>query len=45
MGSVALPDGVAGVAFAVLTTFSGGLTAAQLTQYGTLAGPALVAVS
>ncbi|KZF19652.1 hypothetical protein L228DRAFT_270974 [Xylona heveae TC161] len=44
-GTVPLPANITGVAFAVLTTFSGGLTEAQLTQYGTLAGPAEVAVS
>ena len=34
-----MPAGVQGVAFAVLTTFQGGLDAGQLTQFGTLAGP------
>ncbi|MCJ1310171.1 hypothetical protein MMC25_003832 [Agyrium rufum] len=44
-GTVPVPSGVAGVAFAVLTTFSGGLTEAQLTSFGTLAGPAEVVAS
>ena len=43
--TVPLPDGLGNVAFAVLTTFSGGLTEEQLTDYGTLAGPAEVVVS
>ncbi|KAI9845161.1 MAG: hypothetical protein M1837_005046 [Sclerophora amabilis] len=44
-GTVTVPAGVAGVAFAVLTTFSEGLTEVQLTEFGTLAGPAEVALS
>ena len=44
-GSVPLPPGVAGVAFAVLTTFSSGLDENQLTSFGTLAGPAEVVLS
>lgn len=44
-GSVPLPKGVAGAAFACLTTFSGGLTLDQLTSFGTLAGPVEVLVS
>jgi len=44
-GSVPLPKGVEGFAFAVLTTFDGGLTAAQLAQFGTLAGPAELALA
>ena len=44
-GSVPLPEGVAGVAFAALTTFSGGLDLTALSQYGTLAGPAEIVVS
>lgn len=44
-GSVALPAGVTGAAFAALTTFSSGLTLNDLSQYGTLAGPAEVLVS
>ena len=43
-GSVPLPEGVSGVAFAALTTFSGGLDLNALSQYGTLAGPAEVVV-
>lgn len=45
MGTVPVPQGVSGVAFAVLTTFSGGLNSTQLTQFGTLAGPAEVVLS
>ncbi|KAI9826421.1 MAG: hypothetical protein M1819_007384 [Sarea resinae] len=44
-GTVAVPDGFAGVAFAVLTTFSGGLTENELSAFGTLAGPAEVVLS
>ncbi|KAI9664200.1 MAG: hypothetical protein M1831_002379 [Alyxoria varia] len=40
--TVPLPEGVEGVAFAVLTTFEGGLNATQLSEFGTLAGPAEV---
>lgn len=40
-----VPKGAAGVAFAVLTTFSGGLNENQLTEYGALAGPAEVVIS
>ena len=42
---IPVPKGAAGVAFAVLTTFSGGLTEDQLTQFGTLAGPAEIVLS
>ena len=44
-GTVPVPDGVSGVAFAVLTTFSGGLDEQQLNDFGTLAGPAEVVLS
>ena len=44
-GTVPLPANVTGVAFAVLTTFSGGLDVNALTAFGTLAGPAEVVVS
>lgn len=44
-GSVPLPEGVTGAAFAALTTFSGGLTLNDLSQFGTLAGPAEVLAS
>jgi len=44
-GSVPVPKGVEGIAFAVLTTFSQGLNETQLTSFGTLAGPAEVALS
>ena len=44
-GTVPVPEGLGGVAFAVLTTFSGGLTALQLSQFGTLAGPAEVVLA
>lgn len=44
-GSVPVPEGISGVAFAVLTTFSGGLNETQLAQFGTLAGPAEVVLS
>ena len=42
IGTVALPSGISGMAFAVLTPFSGSLTAAQLAQSGALAGPAQI---
>lgn len=45
MGTVPVPAGAAGAAFAVLTTFSGGLTEIQLSSFGTLAGPAEVVLS
>ena len=45
MGTVPVPEGVSGVAFAVLTTFAGGLNTTQLSQFGTLAGPAEVVLS
>lgn len=42
-GTVPTPKApVAGAAFAALTTFSGGLNETQLTDFGTLAGPAEV---
>ncbi|KAL9094190.1 MAG: hypothetical protein Q9165_003605 [Trypethelium subeluteriae] len=44
-GTVEVPEGVNGTAFAALTTFSGGLNLDQLTQFGTLAGPAEVVLS
>jgi hypothetical protein len=37
MGTVKVPEGAAGAAFAVLTTFAGPLTAMELSQFGTLA--------
>lgn len=43
--TVPVPTGVSGVAFAVLTTFSEGLTEGQLSAYGTLAGPVEVVLS
>ena len=43
--TVPLPEGLGGAAFAVLTTFAGGLTEDQLTSYGTLAGPAEIIIS
>lgn len=43
--TVPLPDGLGNVAYAVLTTFSGGLNLEQLTTFGTLAGPAEVVIS
>ena len=43
--TTAVPAGLGNVAFAVLTTFSGGLNEDQITQYGTLAGPAEVVLS
>ena len=44
---IPVPEGAAGAAFAVLTTFSGdaALSEDQLTSYGTLAGPAEVILS
>jgi len=45
-GTVPVPAApVGGVAFAVLTTFSGGLNSTELTSFGTLAGPAEVVLS
>ena len=44
-GSVPVPSGAGNVAFAVLTTFPGGLDGNGLTNYGTLAGPAEVVLS
>lgn len=44
-GTVPVPAGANGTAFACLTTFSGGLTLDQLTQFGTLAGPVEVVLS
>ncbi|KAI9751372.1 MAG: hypothetical protein M4579_006095 [Chaenotheca gracillima] len=44
-GDVAVPANVSGAAFAVLTTFSGPLTPDQISQFGTLAGPAEVLLS
>lgn len=44
-GTVPVAAGAAGAVFAFLTTFSGGLTAIQLSQFGTLAGPAEVLLS
>ncbi|MCJ1225869.1 hypothetical protein MMC12_002518 [Toensbergia leucococca] len=44
-GSVPVPSGVAGAAFGVLTTFSGGLTENDLTSFGTLAGPVEILLS
>ena len=43
--TVAVPTSISGVAFAVLTTFSGGLDTIQLSSFGTLAGPAEVVLS
>lgn len=43
--SVKVPTGLGNSAFAVLTTFSGGLNEDQVTQYGTLAGPVEVVLS
>ena len=40
-----VPEGATGVAFAVLSTFSGGLSGNQLSEFGTLAGPAEVVLS
>ena len=44
-GSVPVPAGVTGAAFACLTTFSGGLTLNDLSSFGTLAGPAELVLS
>jgi len=44
-GGVSVPEGISGVVFAVLTTFSGGLNETQLAQFGTLAGPAEMVLS
>ncbi|KAL8830028.1 MAG: hypothetical protein Q9191_001667 [Dirinaria sp. TL-2023a] len=43
--NVALPAGLGSAVFAVLTTFSGGLNEDQVTQFGTLAGPAEIIAS
>ncbi|KAL8839219.1 MAG: hypothetical protein Q9170_001825 [Blastenia crenularia] len=40
-----VPEGAAGAAFAVLSTFGGGLNENQLSEFGTLAGPAEVVLS
>ncbi|CAO1605743.1 MAG: hypothetical protein LQ349_006439 [Xanthoria aureola] len=40
-----VPQGAAGAAFALLTTFNGGLNENQLSEYGALAGPAEVVLS
>ncbi|KAL8945744.1 MAG: hypothetical protein Q9222_007762 [Ikaeria aurantiellina] len=40
-----VPEGAAGAAFAVLSTFSGGLNGNQLSEFGALAGPAEVVLS
>ncbi|KAL8856226.1 MAG: hypothetical protein Q9178_007143 [Gyalolechia marmorata] len=40
-----VPPGAGGAAFAVLSTFSGGLNENQLTEFGALAGPAEVILS
>jgi hypothetical protein len=44
-GTASLPTGLAGIAFAVLTTFSGGLNETELSSYGTLAGPVEIPLS
>ena len=44
-GTVAVPASISGIAFAVLTTFSGSLSEQQLNDFGTLAGPAEVVLS
>ena len=44
-GTVPVPANVTGIAFAVLTTFSGGLSEDSLSSTGTLAGPVEVALS
>lgn len=44
-GSVPVPAGFGGIAFACLTTFGGGLTLDQLTSFGTLDGPVEVLLS
>ncbi|KAI9705118.1 MAG: hypothetical protein M1836_006901 [Candelina mexicana] len=41
-GSITVPKGVAGVAFAALTTFGSGVDLNGLTAFGTLAGPSEV---
>lgn len=43
--NVNVPEGLGGAAFAVLTTFSGGLNEDQVSQFGALAGPAEVILS
>lgn len=45
--TIPVPEGAAGAAFAILTTFSGdaALTEDQLSQFGTLAGPAEIILS
>ncbi|KAI4241481.1 MAG: hypothetical protein LQ352_007439 [Teloschistes flavicans] len=43
--TIPVPEGAAGAAFAVLTTFSGGLNETQLTDFGSLTGPAEVILS
>ncbi|KAL8934730.1 MAG: hypothetical protein Q9216_005759 [Gyalolechia sp. 2 TL-2023] len=40
-----VPEGAMGVGFAVLSTFNGGLNGNQLSEFGTLAGPAEVVLS
>ncbi|KAL8710162.1 MAG: hypothetical protein Q9220_005245 [cf. Caloplaca sp. 1 TL-2023] len=40
-----VPEGAAGAAFAVLSTFSGGLNLNQISEFGALAGPAEVVLS
>ncbi|KAL8924363.1 MAG: hypothetical protein Q9208_004145 [Pyrenodesmia sp. 3 TL-2023] len=40
-----VPEGAAGAAFAVLSTFNGGLNENQLSEFGTLAGPVEVVLS
>lgn len=44
-GTITVPQGMSNAAFAALTTFSGGLTATDLANYGTLAGPQIVLLS
>ena len=44
-GTVQVPGDVSGVAFAILTTFSGSLDQTTLVSYGTLAGPAEVVLA
>lgn len=39
VGSITVPEGVAGIAFAALTTFGSGVDLNGLTAFGTLAGP------
>ena len=43
-GTAPVSSEVGGVVFAVLTTFSGGLSAVQLSEFGTLAGPVEIVV-